>query len=306
MLILQEAKEYLRAFNDITDVRNDPGYQQANELAVSLISSQGEAHQYNEKDLNFVIDSLSGQRETDSLKNEMEVLNELFASELDKTASAWVTDWNDKKINGDPDPEATLERRDFITMSLDNKVKEKDDQPKRSWKVRSLKSPLIRYLALAAVFAGAFLVIRSLLPLDSQELFNKYYQPYTAVSSISRSQNATVDNNFNLAVGNYRSGNYEMAAQLFSRTTLNSSHSGQSKFYLGLTEIGLKDPAKAVSILKEVAGTQGEYSGDARWYLGLAYLLEGNKEKAAESFKMLYQSGGFYSKPSKKILRRLR
>jgi TolA-binding protein len=44
----------------------------------------------------------------------------------------------------------------------------------------------------------------------------------------------------------------------------------------------------------------------AEWYLGLCYLLKEDEEMAIEIFTEISNNKGFYSKESKKILRKLK
>jgi tetratricopeptide (TPR) repeat protein len=303
------ANEYLRALNDLDTIRNDPGYSQANDQAVSMIVDFMEGSSRSIENKKFIENSFSEHRQNRQASREMDSLRkEISETGADMTASEWVREWNEKKASFTAESNADRERREFIASALESKDTEEGKKSGRMPKPQFIKSPFIRYAALAAaLFAGAFLIVRTLLqPVDPQSLYNKYYSPFAAVSAVTRSSAAIADDDFNRAIGYYRSGHYTEAADLFSEATLNGSGSGPSTFFLGLSEIGLGNPDRAVALLEKIADTPGEYSGDARWYLGLAYLMRGEKQKAMDSFRLLAQSGGFYSARSEKILRRLR
>jgi TolA-binding protein len=159
----------------------------------------------------------------------------------------------------------------------------------------------------AAAIIGAVFLIRSLLPSDDpQKIFNKYYEPFRAVSSVTRSTGSGERESFTKAIGSYKAGDYKTAATGFSEAMLNGTESFSAGFFLGITEIELGNYDKAIDLLGGVVNRKSEFTKEATWYLGLAYIKSGNKIKASECFESLARSPGFYSSRSEKILRLLR
>ncbi|MBN1599324.1 MAG: tetratricopeptide repeat protein [Bacteroidales bacterium] len=293
-----EINEFLRGINDISDVKSDPGYQSANDSAVIMIGNFKGNFTYNEENKKYIYDNLS--EENNRIRDESNE-DRTSGNNVNRIASQWVYAWNRKKEKKNINDLETKERREFIAASLSEyryKVKRK---------IFLFKSPTIRYAALAAaVVTGAVLLIKSFFPVDPSQLFNRYYKPFATVSAVTRGSKEKAYEEFNMGVKNYMSGNYKTASDIFSGTILNEQFHQPSKFFLGLTEIELNNPERAVELLESVANTPGEYSGDARWYYGFACLKKGDKDKAIQSFMILSQSKGFYRGRASKILRRLK
>jgi hypothetical protein len=90
----------------------------------------------------------------------------------------------------------------------------------------------------AAAIIGAVFLIRSLLPSgNTQKLFSKYYEPFNAVSDITRGISSGGSISFNRAIENYKSGDYLAAETGFSKAILNETLSFSASFFLGITEI---------------------------------------------------------------------
>jgi tetratricopeptide (TPR) repeat protein len=75
---------------------------------------------------------------------------------------------------------------------------------------------------------------------------------------------------------------------------------------MGLTQLAMGNYDQAIEDLTAAINSSGEYGKEAHWYLGLTYLKTGNKQSAAECFRFLGQSEGYYQDRSAEILRRLR
>ncbi len=169
-------------------------------------------------------------------------------------------------------------------------------------------SQATRYTSLAAAAViAAVLLLRSLIPSDDpQKIFSKYYEPFNAVSSITRSADAGESESFSRAITSYKSGEYKAAATGFSEAMLSGTESFSAGFFLGVTEIELGNYDKAIEHLNGVVNQKSGFTKEAYWYLGLAYIKSGNNIKATECFEILARSPGFYSARSEKILRLLR
>jgi TolA-binding protein len=171
-----------------------------------------------------------------------------------------------------------------------------------------MKLLYIRYTSLlAAALIGAFILIRTLLPSGNPDkIFDSYYKPFDAISAITRSMNNNGTDIYSLAIGSYKAGDYDRAAREFSEIILKDPTVISPRFFMGLTQLALKNYDQTINLLSGVIKDSGEYSKEAKWYLGLSYLKSGNKTKAVECFEYLAKSTGFYSERSEAILRRLK
>ncbi len=297
---------------DIEDVKNDPEYSSAADAAKMIITGHNKKDRVEPETEKFIRSAVAEKIYDISLEDEIgQIRHEADQSNVREITSEWVEEWlrkSDKNEGKDP---KTEEIREFITSSLNREEPAYVDRPKDKKRRIPHKSLIISYTSLAAaVVIGAVFLIRSLLPAgDTQKLFNKYYEPFNAVSTVTRGAGIAGTAGisiYNRAVENYRSGDFRAAETGFTEAMLYESTSLPAGFLLGITEIELENPGRAIELLGKVADRQGEYAKEATWYLGLAYIKSGNKEKASECFEILAGSPGFYRDRSENILRRLR
>jgi TolA-binding protein len=307
--LFAEIGEYIQAVLDIEDVRSDPAYSSAADAAASITAAYKENYEGNPELERFIRDSLAEHTTDSKLRDEIDrIKHEADHSNVDGITSGWVKEWLDKKDKNEGEDPRTEKIREFITGSLNQEESVFRERPEDKGRKISGKSLIISYTSLAAaVVIGAVFLIRSLLTTgDTQKLFTRYYEPFNAVSAVTRGTGTNGNLVFNRAVESYKSGDYPAAEAGFSEAMLNESTSLPASFFLGITEIELKNTGKAIKLLGGVANRQGEYAKEATWYLGLVYIKTSNKIKARECFELLAQSPGFYSDRSEKILRRLR
>jgi len=304
-----EISEYMKGLSDIEDVKSDPAYSITNdEVKVMISNYQKNSIQYKENE-KFIHKSFAEAIQEEKLKKEIAQINhEISQNNLNDISSELVKEWQEKRQRNSSKDFKTEENRNFITRSLEEKEISRDirsDERKRKGLSKSLITGYTS-LAVAAVIGAVFL-IRSLLPSDDpQKIFSKYYDPFYAVSSVTRASGISDNEIFANAVGSYKSGDYQAAATGFSEAMFNESVSYSARFFLGVTEIELGNYNKAIDLLGKVMNRPGEYAKESTWYLGLAYIKSGNKVKASECFEFLARSPGFYSDRSEKILRRLK
>ena len=301
--------DYMKGLSDIEDVKSDPAYSVTNDEVKVMISDYQKNTIRNKDNEKFIRDSFAEETPEEKLKNEIgQIKHEISRTNLNDISSEWVKEWHEKRRRNNKKDAKTAEIRDFISSSLE---KEESSSEIRSdgRKKRGLSRSLITgYTSLAAAaIIGAVFLVRSLIPSDDpQKIFSKYYEPFYAVSSVTRGSGTSESESFANAVGSYKSGDYQAAAAGFSEAMLNGTESFSARFFLGITEIELGEYDKAIDLLGGIANRQGEYAKEATWYLGLAYIKSGNKIKASECFELLARSPGFYSDRSEKILRRLK
>ncbi len=304
-----EISDYMKGLSDIEDVKSDPAYSITNnEVKVMISNYQKSSIQYKENE-KFIHESFAEAIKEVKLKKEIaQIKHEISQNNINDISSELVKDWHEKKQRKSNKDSKTDENRNFIARSLEEKEISRDIRPDERKRKELSKSLITGYTSLAAAaIIGAVLLIRSLLPSDDpQKIFRKYYEPFNAVSSVTRSSGTSENERFTDAVGSYKSGDYQAAAIGFSEAVFNGSVSYSASFFLGITEIELGNYNKAIDLLSEVMNRPVEYAKESTWYLGLAYIKSGNKVKASECFEILARSPGFYSDRSEKILRRLK
>jgi len=301
--------DFMKGSSDIEDVKRDPAYSVTNDEINMMISDYQKNTVRNKDNEKFIRDSFAEEAPEEKLRNEVsQIKDEISRSNLNDISSEWVKEWHGKRQRNNNKDAKTEEIRNFITGSLEQEEISAELRSDDSKKSGLSKSLITRYTSLAAAaIIGAVLLIRSLLPSDDpQKIFSKYYEPFYAVSSITRSTGARESESFTKAIGRYKAGDYKTAAAGFSEAMLNETESFTAGFFLGITEIELGNYNKAIDLLGGVVNLKGEYTKEAIWYLGLAYIKSGNKIKASECFELLARSSGFYSDRSEKILRRLK
>jgi TolA-binding protein len=304
-----EISDYMKGLSDIEDVKSDPAYSITNdEVKVMISNHQKNSIQYKENE-KFIHESFAEAIQEKKLKKEIaQIKHEISQNNLNDISSELVKEWQEKRQRNNSKDLKTEENRNFITMSLEEKEISRDIRSEERKRKGLSKSLITRYTSLAAAaIIGAVFLIRSLLPSDDpQKIFSKYYQPFHAVSSVTRGSGTSENESFANAVGSYKSADYQSAATGFSEAVFNGSASYSASFFLGITEIELGNYNKAIDLLGEVMKLPGQYAKESTWYLGLAYIKSGNKVKASECFEILARSPGFYSDRSEKILRRLK
>lgn len=301
--------DFMKGSSDIEDVKRDPAYSVTNDEINMMISDYQKNTVRNKDNEKFIRDSFAEEAPEEKLRNEVsQIKDEISRSNLNDISSEWVKEWHGKRQRNNNKDAKTEEIRNFITGSLEQEEISAELRSDDSKKSGLSKSLITRYTSLAAAaIIGAVFLVRSLLPSDDpQKIFSKYYEPFYAVSSITRSTGARESESFTKAIGRYKAGDYKTAAAGFSEAMLNETESFTAGFFLGITEIELGNYNKAIDLLGGVVNLKGEYTKEAIWYLGLAYIKSGNKIKASECFELLARSSGFYSDRSEKILRRLK
>jgi TolA-binding protein len=301
--------DYMMGSLDIEEVKSDPLFNETDDAARVMISGFDHDAPVHKAYAKYINENIPGENENEKLAEEInDIKNESNSNDLGKITAGWVREWDEKQLNRVSPDQMREERKEFITNALveaENDFERKAHARKR----KPLKKIILaRYvLPAAAVLTGAFLLIKLLLPSgDPDKLFNKYYEPISAISPVTRSADAGGMDSYASAIESYNNKNYQAAAAGFSDAILKDPLNSSSRFFLGITRIELGNYEQAENMLEEVILSQGEYMKEARWYLGLAYLKTGDSEKAMDCFELLAQSPGFYSDRAEKILRRLR
>lgn len=301
---------FMRASADIEDVMNDPALCLTRESVKVMISDYNKtvAEKRNSKENEkYIKESLSEAVKKSSSENDFTDFKDFknfTNSDINLLTADWVKEWHRQKQSaGTPDQKA-VERKDFITSSLETKPAEIVNEVKAVRKKTISRSLIFRYVSLsAAAVIGAMILISTLLPTSPDKIFNSYYAPFDAISPVTRNASNSVEEIYANAINYYKSGDYKNAAAGFTEANIKNPSSGAPLFYMGLTSIELGNISGAITELSSVAAGSSEYVKDALWYLGLAYLKDGDTVKASECFRKLAESPGFYRDRSENLLR---
>lgn len=303
-VLCMEIDDFMKGKVDIEDAMNDPRYNEIDGIAAGIISEY--ARNTRTEDENFVRESFCTEPVTAMNPEEVNDINrEILENDLDKVAEGWIREWNDRKGKSVKN-RGSEEISTYILDSLKDAAGPESVISKSGRKSTGRKLYL-RYLAsAAAVITGLIFLARSIMPSDDPgKLFVKYYQPLSAIQSVTRGGNYAGDA-MNKAIEFYRLGRYEEASLAFSDILSGDASAGEAGFFLGITDLALGKYASASELLEKTSYNKGAYESEALWYLGLTYLKTGNREGASGCFSRLSQSPGFYSRSAGKILRRLK
>jgi TolA-binding protein len=306
--LFEVISEYMKGSLDIEDVKNDPSLTWTNDVVKEMISDYNGNISKNRNNEKFIRQIFSEEEPEKKLVDEItQIRKEIAENKLEEIGAEWVKEWHEKRIgSGEVDPKFE-ERRDFISSSIKSEAEPVKIMQNRNKKA-SRRTLFVRFGSLsAAAVLSAFFVIRTLFPAyNPDKIFNKFYKPFDAVSPVTRSMNNNEADLYSLAIGSYKTGDYDRAAREFSETILKDPSVVSPRFLMGLTQLALKNYDQTITLLTGVVSDSGEYAKEARWYLGLTYLKTGDKLRAAECFKYLAQSEGFYRERAENILRRLK
>jgi len=308
--LFETISEYMKGRMDLEDVKNDPAISYTREAVKDMISDyNNNTLSGNKENTKFIREIFSAAESERELSEEIKsIKQEIDENKLNQITAEWVKEWHEKKQKVGARDQKTEEIRDFITGSINSSSTEPVQSMNDGSEKGTGRSLFARYASLAAAaLIGVFILIRTLLPSSNPEkIFNSYYKPFDAVSPVTRSLNNIGKDNFSSAIESYKTGNYQKAAIMFASALQNDPSPASPGFYLGLSQLALKNYDQAINLLSKVANNAGEYGKEARWYMGLAYLKTADKVKAAECFEYLARSDGFYRERSETILRRLK
>ena len=307
--LFETISDYMKGRMDLEEIKNDHAISDARDTVKEMISDYNNNLSGNKENTKFIREILSITESERDLSEEIKsIKQEIDDNKLNEITSEWVKEWHEKKQKVGIKDQKTEEIKDFITGTINSSSLEPVQSMNEVSKKRTGISLFARYASLsAAAMIGLFILIRTLLPTSNPEkLFNLYYRPFDAVSPVTRSLNINEKDNFSSAIENYKTGNYQKAAIMFANALQNDPSVVSTGFYLGLSQLALKNYDQAINLFIKVVNDSGEYGKEARWFMGLAYLKLANKVKAAECFEYLARSDGFYRERSETILRRLK
>jgi len=234
-----------------------------------------------------------------------------IAGEMDEAEKQWFRNEMDgneklrKEVEIRRKTEAILKNRDLLNL----RIKLDSIEKKRAVEVnvrRQTKHTTIKY---AAIFAGLIIIggiaLFSNKGPDSGEIFEKYYTPYEATTTL-RSDVVMDNSDFNLALEYYEIHDYRNAAIYFSRALENTPGDMHSALLNGISNFETSNyPEAESSLTKVIDDNKNLYIDHAQWYLALCYIKTDENQKAAEQLAIIERSKSIYRKDARKILRSL-
>jgi len=306
-VIFDEIGSRLIAMLDIEEVKNDPDYDYAKELAVEAIKEYKSKPFWSRDNAKFVMDAFEEAEHEKMLRAAIrEIRKESREKGVDTIAASWVKEWNDRKEKSGEYDVKTKERMDFIAGAM----QEEASEPPEIYQIKKkgLITRIIRLSGISAAAVIALLITLKILmpPVNTDKLFSSYYQPMPTISPVTRGGGNSYTGSYASGIQSYRNGDYESAALHFNEAINADNSAVPPRFFLGITYLALGNYSSAIELLNGIKGTGAEFSKEAQWYLGLAYLKTGEKDKAVACFKPLADSPGYFREKAEKILRRLK
>ncbi len=217
-----------------------------------------------------------------------------------------VKDWNEEKKNTG---KAYLdELEEFVSLGLKEKNAEikLGQKQKPLGKKAQMKKWYYAVAAVAAVLVISFGLIEYFsAPAENTTLFAHYYQPYHFVVEQNRSGDPPVDSIVNAATELYQSGKYAEASGLAKTVLDKANQHVKARFILGLTFIEIKNYTHAIDEFNWILDNHDSFHLESKWYLALCYLKLKENNKASKLLKELSQSKNFYQERAKAILEQM-
>ena len=245
-----EVSYYIRAQSDLEDVKKDPSLDKTRAAVKGMMSDYNKTLSENRENDKFIRDAFS----------ENKIKPEIGKSDINDITAEWVREWHRKKQMLGVTDLKEEEIKDFITGSLKSEVVEPAEEIHTITKRGFHRSLFIRYASLsAAALIGAVILLKTLIPSsDPEKLFNSYYKPFDAISPVTRSVNSEAAGTYTSAIGSYKSGDYQSAANGFSKAVVKDPSLGSPGFFLGLTDIALGNYNEAISQLTHAENVHAE------------------------------------------------
>ena len=182
------------------------------------------------------------------------------------------------------------------------------DQVKKKINVRRVLQIAATVLLIAGLAAVAYFYLQ---PLDPQQTFLSYFEPYpNTLTQTSRGEAAAAAAERKQAMQYYESGDFPRAATALTGLLASDSIEGSRTalmFYRGISYLGSEQTEQAITDLNTVAQNADSLLAEpATWYLGLGYLRAGQVAQAKEILTQLRDVGGDYAVQAAKLLEELK
>lgn len=236
-----------------------------------------------------------------SKKSDIRTSDKARLSETDpflQKAKQGMDYFDDKEDLGDflNDMDAEIERRSGESANVSRK---------KTAKV----IPMWRWFAAAVSVAALllFLFFWQNRPIDNQQLFSQYFEPFPNAVVDIRRDNPNATNELTQAFVYYEKGDYEKANLAFEKL-LNDKmgeYAGRSDLYfyngIALLKRGRGEAAET-QLLKVAASEKKEILEAQQWYLALAALQQGNMDYVKKNLQKIVASDSFFKRKAAKLL----
>jgi tetratricopeptide (TPR) repeat protein len=158
----------------------------------------------------------------------------------------------------------------------------------------------------ALIIAAGGVTQRLLNPsMDSESVFEKYYQPYE-VTVTYRSGNTEVDRLLLNALELYEEKDYDQALVLFEEILENRSNNMAINLYSGISYMEEEEYHKATTSFNHIISDNDNlFIEQAQWYLSMCYIKTEKSEKAKEILNQIIEQESYYKEQALKVLKDL-
>ena len=171
-------------------------------------------------------------------------------------------------------------------------------------KNRTLRLTMVTALAASIALIIAFGIMPG--SLNSDALFDQFYEPFAASNGNQRNQAQEVYKEISVGINHYMDGNYQQSIEQFSKLGSDPSIQPEVQLYSALSYLGLGQYSSAQNILESLSGGLSRYQTEALWYHSLSCLKTGDYEKADAILEQLEKYDGLYQKDSQFLRRKVR
>lgn len=227
--------------------------------------------------------------------------------------------WFEKELEGNLklQDEVRLQKRlhkaiaDKEAFALEEQLNLIHDQVYKPWTVKLSKSSMKKAMVIVSGIAVSLALVAVLLisqknNTSTTDLYAQYFEPAEIGMSFRTSGNA-VSNDLKTAMMLYESKRFDEAIKMFEEILKNDNSRIGLNLYSGISHMEVKEYDEAnIRFRKIIDHKTNAFIESAEWYLGLCYLLKDDEEMAIQIFTEISNGKGFYSKESKKILKKLK
>jgi TolA-binding protein len=305
-LFLSE-RETNKAILDIMEIKNDNSLGFVSSTTQTMVDEFIQNPEKYQDQRDFVLKSLNEPKRTKKIAKEISLIKkEIVETRINEITDKWVNESLERNKKSEISNLQYEADRDFVSESLSsgkNNVLYKTPLGNNKRK----RTLTLQIIGLTAAVTAIFLIIRTLTPSSNlEEIYAKYYKPFNAISSISRSTESTYDKLYNQGIELYKQTKYQSAAEAFNKLIQNDTLNYAAYFFSGITQLELGNNINADVLLSKVNDFSSDFKNEALWYLALSYIKTREKDKAIFYLKTLSKSGGFYQTQAREILRILK
>ncbi len=141
---------------------------------------------------------------------------------------------------------------------------------------------------------------------NPEKIYQRYYTPLNASGYTLRGSSPDNYSLVNEGIILYLEGDFSESARIFNDLSGDPSLQLESRFFSGLSYMGLGQNEAAAEMLTWVVDQEGRYLPEALWYLSLCSVQEGDLDQAALLLQELAEYEGSYQETAQSLLKDLR